>query len=132
VSGKRILIVDDDAHVRQACADVLSDLGHTTIAVADGAAHLAEIARAAPDVILLDLLMPRAKVDGLDFLTLIARGPAAQTPVIIVSALGATLARHMSDEIGAGLNISAVLAKPVALDTLVQEVDRAERVGLSL
>ena len=130
--GKRILIVEDDAHVRQACADVLTDLGHTTIAVADGTGALAEIARAAPDVILLDLLMPRAKVDGLDLLTLIARGPAAQAPVIIMSALGATLAQHMSNEIGEGLNIAAVLAKPVALDTLVQEVDRAERVGVSL
>jgi CheY-like chemotaxis protein len=130
--GKRILIVEDDAHVRQACADVLSDLGHTTVAVGDGAGALAEIARAAPDVILLDLLMPRAKVDGLDFLTLIAGGPAAQTPVIILSALGATLARHMSTDVSAGLNIAAVLPKPVALDTLVQEVNRAERVGLSL
>lgn len=129
---KRVLIVDDDANVRQACADILSDLGHTTIAVADGASALAEIARAAPDVILLDLLMPRAKVDGLDLLTLIASGPAAHTPVIILSALGATLARHMSNEVSSGLNIAAVLAKPVALETLVQEVDRAERVGLSL
>jgi len=132
VSGKRILIVDDDAHVRQACADVLSDLGHTTIAVADGAGALAEIERGTPDVILLDLLMPRAEVDGLGFLTLIARGPAAHTPIIILSALGATLARHMSNEVSAGLNIAAVLAKPLALDTLVREVDRAERVGLSL
>jgi CheY-like chemotaxis protein len=129
---KRILIIDDDAHVRQACVDILEDLGHTTIAVDDGASALTEIARATPDVILLDLLMPRAKVDGLDFLSLIARGPAAQTPVIILSALGATLARHMSNEISMGLNIAAVLAKPVALDTLIQEVARAERVGLSL
>jgi CheY-like chemotaxis protein len=129
---KRILIIDDDAYVRQACVDILEDLGHTTIAVDDGASALTEIARATPDVILLDLLMPRAKVDGLDFLSLIARGPAAQTPVIILSALGATLARHMSNEISMGLNIAAVLAKPVALDTLIQEVARAERVGLSL
>jgi two-component system, OmpR family, response regulator MprA len=132
MTGKRILIIDDDAHVREACVDILKDLGHTTIAVDDGASALTEIARATPDVILLDLLMPRAKVDGLDFLSLIARGPAAQTPVIILSALGATLARHMSNEISTGLNIAAVLAKPVALDTLVQEVARAERVGLSL
>ena len=132
MKGKRILIIEDDPDVRQACVDVLTDLGHTTIAVDDGASALAEIAQAPPDVILLDLLMPRAQVDGLDFLSRVASGQAAQTPVIILSALGATLARHMSTDISAGLNIAAVLPKPVALDTLIQEIDRADAVRMPL
>src|SRR5690349_6622821 len=97
--GKRILIIEDDVDVRQACVDILGDLGHTITAVDDGAAALAEIERAAPDVILLDLLLPRAKVDGLGFLSHVASGPAGRTPVIIVSALGETLARHLSRDV---------------------------------
>ena len=132
MSAKRILVIEDDARVREACIDILSDLGHTIVAVDDGASAVAEIARAAPDVILLDLLMPRAKMDGLEFLSKVARGPAAQTPVIILSALGETLARHLSSEITAELRISAILPKPVALDALVQEIDRVHGAGVSL
>jgi hypothetical protein len=52
--------------------------------------------------------------------------------VIIVSALGETLARHLSRDVSAELKIAAVLPKPVALDTLVAEIDRADSVGVSL
>jgi len=132
MSGKRILVIEDDPRVREACIDILGELGHTIVAVDDGASALAEIERATPEVILLDLLMPRAKVDGLDFLSKIANGPAAQTPVIILSALGETLARHLSRDITAELRIAAILSKPVSLDALVHEIDRAYDVGLSV
>ena len=124
MSGKRILVIEDDTDVREACVDILSDLGHTIVAVDDGARALAEIAHEPPDVILLDLLMPRAKVDGLEFLSHIASGPAARTPVIILSALGETLARHLSPDTTSELRITAILPKPVVLDTLVREIDR--------
>jgi CheY-like chemotaxis protein len=132
MSGKRILVIEDDPRVREACVDILGELGHTLVAVDDGARALAEIARAAPDVILLDLLMPRAKMDGLEFLSRVATGPAAHTPVIILSALGETLARHLSRDITAELRIAAILPKPVALDALVHEIDRVHAVGTSL
>jgi hypothetical protein len=38
----------------------------------------------------------------------------------------------MSTDISAGLNIAAVLPKPVALDTLIQEIDRADAVRMPL
>jgi CheY-like chemotaxis protein len=132
MSGKRILVVEDDARVREACVDTLSSLGYTIVAVDDGASGLAEIERTAPDVILLDLLMPRARVDGLEFLSQVAIGPAAHTPVVILSALGEALAKHLSTDITAELRITAVLAKPVALETLVQEVERALGIGIPL
>jgi hypothetical protein len=75
--------------------------------------------------------MPRAEVDGLEFLARMGRGPAAQIPVVILSALGGTLAGHVSAEIRAGLKIAAVLAKPVALETLVQEIGRAVGIDVS-
>ena len=131
MSGKRILVIEDDARVREACVDILGDLGHTIVAVDDGASALAEIEQATPDVILLDLLMPRAKMDGLEFLSEVASGPAAHTPVIILSALGETLARHLSSDLTAELRIAAILPKPVPLDTLVHEIDRAHGVGMS-
>jgi CheY-like chemotaxis protein len=44
MTGRRILVVDDDARMREACADILGGLGHTIVAVDDGAGALAEIA----------------------------------------------------------------------------------------
>jgi CheY-like chemotaxis protein len=131
VSGKRILVIEDDAQVRQACIDILADLGHTVVAVDDGASALTEIERATPEVILLDLLMPRAKMDGLEFLSQVANGPAVHTPVIILSALGETLARHLSNDITTELRIAAILPKPIALEALVQEIDRAHSAHVS-
>jgi CheY-like chemotaxis protein len=132
MSGKRILVIEDDARVREACIDILGDLGHTIVAVDDGASAIAEIAREAPDVILLDLLMPRAKMDGLEFLSRVASGPAPHIPVIILSALGEALARHLSSDITAELRIAAILPKPVPLDALIHEIDRTHGVGMSL
>ena len=132
MTGKRILVVEDDALVREACVDVLADRGHTVVAVDDGATGLAEIARAAPDVILLDLLMPRARVDGLEFLSRVATGAMVQTPIVIVSAVGEALARELSSHVTETLRIAAILGKPVGLDRLVQEIDRALGLAISL
>jgi CheY-like chemotaxis protein len=132
MTGKRILVVEDDALVREACVDVLADRGHTVVAVDDGATGLAEIARAAPDVILLDLLMPRAEVDGLEFLSRVATGAMVQTPIVIVSAVGEALARELSSHVTETLRIAAILGKPVGLDRLVQEIDRALGLAISL
>ena len=115
MTAKRILVIEDDPRVREATVGVLEDLGHTIVAVDDGASALNEIARDTPDVILLDLVMPRAQVDGLEFLSRVASGPAAHTPVIILSALGETLARHLSTDVTTELRIAAILPKPVAL-----------------
>ena len=124
MTGKRILVVEDDALLRDTCVDILGSQGHTIVAVDDGADALAEIARTPPDVIVLDLLMPRAKVDGLEFLSRIAGSAAAHTPIVILSALGEMMAREVSAPLATALCIAAILGKPVALDTFLREIDR--------
>ena len=69
-----ILLVEDDPWVRGACVELLSSLGHTVVAVDDGAVALQEIPRRRPDVILLDLIMPRAELDGIGLLSELAAG----------------------------------------------------------
>jgi CheY-like chemotaxis protein len=124
MTGRRILVVEDDARVRDAYVDILGNHGHTVLAVDDGADGLAEIARTPPDVIVLDLLMPRAKVDGLEFLSRLAGGAAAHTPIVILSALGEMMAREVSAPLATALCIAAILGKPVVRDTLLREIDR--------
>jgi CheY-like chemotaxis protein len=123
MSAKRILLVEDDPHFRAFCAELLRDLGHTVVAVDDGAIALGEIPRLHPDVILIDLIMPKAELDGVALLSRLVAGP--RIPVVILSALADGLSDELSPEVKAALPITAILPKPVSLDALTGEIDRA-------
>lgn len=83
-----ILIVDDNLVNRKLLARALADLGHRTLAAADGEAAL-EVLRAEPetfDLVLLDVLMPR--LDGYEVLAAIKGDPALrELPVIMITAV---------------------------------------------
>jgi signal transduction histidine kinase len=78
-----ILIVDDKAETRDLLSQLLEDEHHVTLA-ADGAEAIAAITRDRPDLLLLDLLMP--KVDGFAVLKHLADHPGPFLPVIVRSA----------------------------------------------
>ena len=61
-----ILIVDDDAALREGLAETLADLGHRSAEAEDGAAALRHLGRGRVDAVLLDLRMPG--MDGLEVL----------------------------------------------------------------
>ena len=80
---QRVLVVDDEATIRESLADALSDEGLAVSLAADGRAALAAIARDVPDVILADIRMPeldglgllravRAREDGIDVVLMTA------------------------------------------------------------
>ena len=123
MSDKRILLVEDDPNVREPWAELLRDLGHTVVAVDDGAVALSEIPRLHPDVILVDLIMPKAELDGVELLSRLVAGP--RIPVVILSAFADGLSDELSPEVKAALPITAFLTKPVSLDELTREIDRA-------
>lgn len=78
----RVLIVDDDALVRDSLARLIAAHGHATHAAASGEEALAAVDRMQFDVILLDLNMPG--MDGIAVLDVLRRRGVA-TPVIVVS-----------------------------------------------
>jgi CheY-like chemotaxis protein len=123
VSSGRILVVEDDPWVRGAWVDFLGSQGHAIVAVDDGTLALAEIARRRPDLILLDLIMPRAELDGVALLSRLAAG-LSTIPILILSGLGDALAQAISPEIAARLQIVGILPKPISLETLTTEVNR--------
>jgi two-component system, NtrC family, nitrogen regulation response regulator NtrX len=82
LQGHQILIVDDEAAIRQSLAGVLSDEGYRCQAVADGQACLDELARHSYEAVLLDIWMPG--MDGLAVLERIQALPAADRPVVII------------------------------------------------
>ena len=60
----RILVADDDPHIREIICFALEKAGMKTLGVADGAAALQAVERRAPDLIVLDIGMP--EMDGLE------------------------------------------------------------------
>lgn len=83
--GVTALIIDDEPLVRESIAAYLEDSGFITLEAEDGRAGLEVFRRERPDIILVDLRMP--KVDGLDVLAAMSK-ESPETPVIMVSGTG--------------------------------------------
>jgi two-component system response regulator MprA len=107
-----VLVVEDDAAVRDACTEALVDEGYAVHSAADGLAALAELG-CAPDVVVLDLVMPR--MDGWEFLRRLRALPDHErTPVLLLTATAST---------GAALaGAQAILRKPFVLEALLRHV----------
>lgn len=81
-----VLVVDDDAGIRESVSEVLTAEGYRVVEAADGAEALAQLSGIAGHcVVLLDLAMPR--MNGLEVLAeLSRRGQIGRTPVLVMSA----------------------------------------------
>lgn len=85
--AEKILVIDDDPDILTYVTEVLADHGFECDTAGDGAAGLAKARETRPDLILLDLMMPRKS--GIRFLNEVRRDDALKKiPVIVVS--GAT------------------------------------------
>jgi DNA-binding response OmpR family regulator len=102
----RILVVDDDALVRDMVAASLTRAGYRVVLASDGAAAIDRLSRETPDLILTDLFMPNR--DGIELLRS-GRLSRAGAPVIAMSGGYAGL-----DMLGASeaLGAAASIAKP--------------------
>jgi DNA-binding response OmpR family regulator len=96
---KRILLVEDDRFLRRACEASLRQRGFTVIAAADGEEGLRQARAERPDLILLDLLMP--KLAGVEVLRALKADPEAKSiPVLILS--NSSRAQDVSEVISLG------------------------------
>jgi two-component system response regulator MprA len=107
----RILVVDDEPHVREAVDRALRLDGYQVQLAADGREALDALADSAPDAVVLDLLMPR--VDGLEVCRRL-RAAGDRTPVLVLTARDAVTDRVRGLDAGA----DDYLVKPFALDEM--------------
>ena len=83
-TGKRILLVEDDRFLRRACEASLRQRGLNVTTAADGEEGLRLARSERPDLILLDMLMP--KMSGLEVLRALRSGEATRAvPVLVLS-----------------------------------------------
>ncbi|AVB19052.1 MULTISPECIES: putative bifunctional diguanylate cyclase/phosphodiesterase [Pseudomonas syringae group] len=103
-----ILIVDDDVHVRDLLEVLLQNQGYETLTAESGEQALAMVDERAPDLILLDIMMPG--MDGYEVASVLKAGKGtANIPIIMLSALDEQGARLSGLEAGA----EEYLSKPV-------------------
>ncbi len=98
--GRAILVVDDDEHTRNLLRDLCETSGYAVSVAEDGVSALEAMQRQRPDLLLLDLMMPRK--DGFAVLKTIRESPAlADLPVIILTAMGDMDGKIRGMELGA-------------------------------
>jgi two-component system response regulator MprA len=117
-----VLVVEDDADMRQIVQQLLDFHGWTVHAAADGAQGLEALKEHRPSLILLDLMMPR--MNGIQFRAAQRRlqdRQLASVPVVIVSAM------HDAPQYKSTLLAADVLVKPFEADRLLQAVESHAR-----
>jgi two-component system OmpR family response regulator len=115
ITGKRILVVEDDTAIARLLRDNLQYDGFTVEWAQTGRAALAVAKRFAPDLVLLDLMLPG--IDGFEVCRSFSQG-ADRTPVIILTARG-----RQEDRVrGLTLGADDYVVKPFALEELLARV----------
>jgi DNA-binding response OmpR family regulator len=100
MNAKKILLAEDDRLLRRACDAALRGRGFQTILAEDGEQAIALARAARPDLILLDVLMPR--LSGLDaFEVLRADETTSRIPVLILSNSSREAEMQHASELGA-------------------------------
>ena len=110
--GPRVLIADDDRAIRESLERALELEGYTATVVADGVQALTALHREAPDLIILDVMMPG--VDGLGVCRVV-RAEGSRIPIMMLTARVEVGARVEGLDAGA----DDYLAKPFELDELL-------------
>ena len=116
--SKLILLVDDEAGVREALCDILQDNGYRVECASGGRECLEKMESLNPDTVLMDIRMP--DLDGIRVLeALIQRGKNA--PVILITAYGSTETTIEAMKLGA----FDYLMKPLKVKEILETVSRA-------
>ncbi len=113
---KRVLVAEDDDHLRDALQELLSSAGYTVIPVCDGLEALDWLSRMSVDLLIVDLLMPR--LSGHELIKRLRQMPEwAAVPILVLSGY-ADLARYRD------LPVDAVQLKPFRPSELLETVEQ--------
>lgn len=126
----RVLVVDDEMHLRLFIKAVFDSAGYETATARDGEEGLRKLKEFRPRLVSLDLMMPNQ--GGIRFLTELRRDPElAQTRVLVVSAIEGETFRHSLALLSAGAETGRTppgpdgyVEKPPTAETLLREARR--------
>ena len=105
--GKKVLLIEDEPNIIEAISFILKRDGWVVATHADGTTALEAVKRHAPDVVVLDVMLPGRS--GFDVLQDLRSGEGtAALPVLMLTARGQTKDREMAERLGA----SRFMTKP--------------------
>lgn len=120
MSGKKIMVVDDEESIRELVSAVLENSGFHVIAVSSGEECLNELKKMQPDLILMDMMMPR--MSGRETVEKIRADSKTKNLKVVFL----TVARF--SEVGLEslkkLNISDYITKPFENDDLIKRINK--------
>ncbi len=115
--GATVMVVDDSQTIRRSAETLLTREGYAVITAEDGYEALAKIADHHPEIIFVDIMMPR--LDGYQVCALIKANPKyAKTPVVMLSSRDGLFDRARGRIVGS----DQYLTKPFTKDELVSAV----------
>lgn len=118
--GKKLLIADDEPHILRTLDDLLTAEGYIIFKATDGKKALEQAESAFPDLIILDVMMP--KMDGFEVLKRLKKNPRTMDiPVIMLTV------KSTSHDIEEGIKLYAekYITKPFSSDALLQEIEKS-------
>jgi len=117
VDRKRILVVDDEIYIVHILEFTLTMEGYEVLTAADGEEALEKIEHERPDLIVLDIMMP--KMDGYEVCRKIRENEEVRSlPVILLSAKGRPIDRETGLEVGA----DDYIVKPFSPRRLLEKI----------
>jgi signal transduction histidine kinase/CheY-like chemotaxis protein/ligand-binding sensor domain-containing protein len=110
----RILVVDDEANIRDLLTQEFTDAGYHVNVAVNGRDAIASVRRERPDLIVLDVMMP--EMNGFDVAAVLKNDPATlDIPIVILSIV-------QDRDRGFRLGVDRYLTKPIDTDLLFREV----------
>jgi DNA-binding response OmpR family regulator len=116
--GKRILLVDDDAEIVESLRLALESNGYTVLIARDGNQGLALSERENPDLVILDMMMPKRS----GFLVLEKMRRTRDTPLRVIMITANEGSRHKA--YAEMLGVDDYIRKPFPMDRLIESVHR--------
>ena len=117
-SGKTVLVVDDEAHIRRLIEFTLKKGKFNVLAAVNGREAIEMATEHLPDIIIMDVVMP--EVDGVEALEKLKRDErTASIPVILLTGIGQSTKPKEVEKQGT----ATYLAKPFSPNRLLREVD---------
>jgi CheY-like chemotaxis protein len=110
----RILVVDDDANIRELLLQEFTEAGYQVQLASNGREALSAVRRERPDLVVLDVMMP--EMNGFDVAAVLKNDPQTmEIPIVIVSIV-------QDRDRGFRLGVDRYLTKPIDTDLLFREV----------
>lgn len=118
LTGKKILLVDDDADILAAMQTALSDTGATLLTASDGNKAVELATAQSPDLVVLDMMLP--KRSGFLVIEGLKKGRKREEPPRMIMITGNQGSRHRA--YAESLGVDLYLTKPFRMDRLIESI----------